>query len=150
MFYEGCTAFEVNAYRELESETFDFGTGEMRMEGLLGSEDAYYEMDLQELEERRQEKEQEYYNRPLTIENNIKRVNKLYKRKEIDQKKLRDLSKITFWFVEDKGDYCKKHYYSRARKVLRNLSNKRVRSYKGEISNGSHYKKIYDFYWNLF
>ena len=48
MFYEGCTLDEIRAYRELESETFDFGEGNMKIEGIYGSEDAYYEMSLPE------------------------------------------------------------------------------------------------------
>lgn len=36
MFYEGCTIEEIRAYRELESETFDFGEGEMKIDGWYG------------------------------------------------------------------------------------------------------------------
>ena len=47
MFYEDCTIEEILAYRELENETFNFGEGDMQMEGLLGSEDVYYRICLQ-------------------------------------------------------------------------------------------------------
>ena len=47
LFYEGCTVEEIEAYRDLESATFDFGEGSMKIEGWYGSEDAYYEMDIQ-------------------------------------------------------------------------------------------------------
>ena len=47
LFYEGCTIEEILAYRELESESFNFGEGDMKMEGLLGSEDVYYRIHLQ-------------------------------------------------------------------------------------------------------
>ncbi len=41
---------EVQAYRELQSTPFNFGTGIMSYDGIYGSEDAYYEMDEQSLE----------------------------------------------------------------------------------------------------
>ena len=35
MYYEGCTFDEIRAYRDLESETFDFGEGEMDIDGYI-------------------------------------------------------------------------------------------------------------------
>jgi len=42
---------EIKAYRELDGQDFDFGTGIIINDMSFGSEDAYYEMDLQSLEE---------------------------------------------------------------------------------------------------
>lgn len=42
---------EIKTWRELDGESFDFGSGEIPNEMLLGSEDSYYEMDIQSLEE---------------------------------------------------------------------------------------------------
>lgn len=44
---------EIQAYRNLDGEPFDFGTGLLVNDGefRLGSEDAYYEMDIQCLED---------------------------------------------------------------------------------------------------
>lgn len=42
---------EIKAWSLLEQDVFDFGEGEMRIEGWYGSEDQYYKMDLEDLEE---------------------------------------------------------------------------------------------------
>lgn len=42
---------EIEAYRELDGEDFDFGTGLIKNEMRQGSEDAYYEIDLQNLKD---------------------------------------------------------------------------------------------------
>jgi len=47
---------------------------------------------------------------------------------------------------------CKGEYYptySNAKSV-RKVANRKVRRYKGEISDGCNYKKIYDVQWELF
>jgi len=46
--YEGCTREEIQAYRELQNEHFDFGTGLIVPEN--GGEEAYYEMALESSE----------------------------------------------------------------------------------------------------
>lgn len=43
--YEGCTTEEIRAYRALQNEPFDFGTGLITNEN--GGEEAYYEMHLE-------------------------------------------------------------------------------------------------------
>lgn len=148
MFYEGCTEFEIESYRELEGEVFDFGTGQMRMEGLLGSEDAYYEMDLQEHSEIR--KQSEFDTLQDTAKEPAHKENKMWQRKAIDQEKMRKLQERTWEFVWDRGSHLQRSYYSRRRKVLLRVSNKKVRKYRGDLVNGSHYKRVYDLYWNLF
>ena len=74
MFYEGCTIDEIRAYRELEDETFNFGEGDMRIEGWYGFEDVYYKMCLPE--------ESEYgvcnYRKPKPKKNYIKLYGGLY------------------------------------------------------------------------
>lgn len=57
MFYEGCTLQEVKAYRELDGKPFDFGEGLIYPSNAMGSEDAYYEMTLQDEEADREYKQ---------------------------------------------------------------------------------------------
>lgn len=61
MFYEGCTLEEIKAYRDLDGEPFDFGEGLIYPSNTLGSEDAYYEMDLQAYEEEAYEQKYQEY-----------------------------------------------------------------------------------------
>ena len=51
-------------------------------------------------------------------------------------------------FDEKKGRYVKIWDSDRS-KHFRRSSNRAVRHYRGEISNYSGYRKIYDFWWNL-
>ena len=82
MYYEGCTLDEIRAYRELEGEVFDFGEGEMKIEGWYGSEDAYYEMCLPE-ESGYDEYNQKYNcHKPKPKKKHKKRLNQ-YERKKL-------------------------------------------------------------------
>ena len=88
MFYEECTLNEIRAQRNLESEIFDFGEGEMEIEGWYGSEDAYLSMSLPEYYDY-----PEYYN-SINSEDKYKkqkqRLNR-YAKKQIDKEKLKKL-----------------------------------------------------------
>ena len=48
---------------------------------------------------------------------------------------------------EKEGRYL---WYSYHNKHLKIVSRKAVRNYKGDISNGSYYKKIYDYRWQCY
>ena len=148
MYYEECTLNEIRAYRELEGEVFDFGEGEMKIEGWYGSEDAYYEMCLPE-ESGYDEYNQEYnYHKHEPKKKYKKRLNQ-YERKKIDKIKLDKLSKIRWWAVWDNGKYKSRCYLSDRRKFAKKMANKKIRQYKGDIGNGSCYRKIYDYWWEV-
>lgn len=139
--YEGCTVNEVLAFRELEKEVFDFGEGPMKIEGLLGSEDAYYEMYLQVYFHA-------YNNRDSY---NVKVENNKYRRLQIGREKTNKLNKECSWYVIRKCDgYLKRDYRGKRSGYLKKEANKKVRKYKGPINNGGAYKKIYPFWYNLF
>lgn len=157
MFYEGCTIDEIIAYRELENETFDFGEGKMKMEGLLGSEDAYYEMcipnescyiNYDKFEFNYNTDQYEYIYHEPKSKKKI-RLTQYYK-KQIDQNKMNKLRKYGWWIVSDKGLYKKRCYYSERKFIAKRITNKKIRKYKGEIGNGNCYRKIYDYWWNVF
>jgi hypothetical protein len=147
MFYEECTLEEILAYRELEKETFDFGEGPMRIEGWYGSEDAYYEMFLENQKKEKVEKITE-----KITEKQKSRKNKRRKRRKDSRRKnnLDRLKKAYPWGVLDMETYKKRIYYSSRKKVAKRNSNKKVRKYRGAINDGSHYKKIYDYWWEVF
>ena len=107
VFYEDCTTFEVKAFRALESEVFDFGTGEMKIEGLLGSEDAYYEMDLQEREE--QEQECFYMDEPVVDVELKRQENRIHKRKSEDQARIKRIKDFHWAYVGEKDEIGRAH-----------------------------------------
>ena len=56
-----------------------------------------------------------------------------------------------YWFDKSKGRYVRlKRCPQRVTKHYKKESNKAIRNYKGEIPDGSSFKKIYDLWWNLF
>lgn len=145
MFYEGCTIDEIRAFRELEGESFDFGEGLMDMRNAL-SEDAYYEMCLPEecgyIEDGY---EHNYYN-PKSKQKY--KLNKYYK-KQIDKFKLEKLYNIRWWAVSDMETHKRRCYLSDRRKVAKKMSDRKVRKYKCNISNGGNYRKLHDYWWNI-
>ena len=51
---------------------------------------------------------------------------------------------------EDGNEYYIEGIKSLVKKSLMDLSNKKVRAYKGKIPSGANYKKIYDLQWNWY
>lgn len=149
MFYEGCTVEEIRAYRELESETFNFGEGDMKIQGWYGSEDAYYEMCLPE-ECGYNSYMEEYYQSPkVKLKKGKKHKLNYYARKQIGRKKLDKLyDEAGWWTVCDKGTH-KVRCYIGSSKHHKKYSNKKVRQYKGYIGSGSSYRKLYDYWWEV-
>lgn len=48
------------------------------------------------------------------------------------------------------GTYIKYPSDSNAQQFLKRVSNKKVRRYRGEIHKGSLYKKLFDYWWELY
>lgn len=148
MFYEGCTVDEIRAYRDLESESFDFGEGLMDMRDAKYSEDAYYEMCLPE-ECGFDEYDYEYnYHKDKPKPKFKYKTNRYYEKQKYKQR-LEKLSHIRWWAVADMGTHKNRCYMSNRRKYARKQSNKKVRKYNKGISNGGNYRKIYDFWWEV-
>lgn len=148
MFYEGCTIDEIRAYRDLESEVFDFGEGEMRIEGWYGSEDAYYEMCLPE-ESGWDEYYYEHFYHKYKPKPKLKYKASRYCKKQKYKQRLEKLCHIRWWAVTDMNTHKRRCYMSGRRKYARKQSNKKVRNYKSGISNGGNYRKVYDFWWEV-
>lgn len=141
---------EINAYRELDGQDFDFGTGLIINEMSFGSEDAYYEMDLQAIEEII-----EYWGCEFDIpkRKNIVKRDRQYRRyvKQKEKKRIKHLSEISWMNVINRGDWQQRCYRGKRSKHLKSQSHRRVRKYKDKISSkGNMSNKIFDFWWELY
>ena len=136
---------EIEAYRRLDGQDFDFGTGVIKNEMLQGSEDAYYEMDIQLLEEIIKYWDYETYK-------NKKKKNKLnrYSNKMIDKKKLKMLKKINGSLVSDYKGYLTRNYRGKRSKFLKQVGNKKVRKYNSKLSSGGADRKIFDYWGTMY
>jgi hypothetical protein len=138
---------EIEAYRSLDGLPFDFGTGLIPNEMSLGSEDAYYEMDIQNLEGII-----EYWDYVDDTKKRRKYKDKLFKyyKRKIDQKKLSKLYNETWWAVQDCGEYKKRCYIGSRTTFLKKYSNKIVRRYVNEVSvKGNGYRRLFDYWWEI-
>lgn len=151
MFYEGCTLNEIRAYRKLEYEIFDFGEGEMKIDGWYGSEDAYYEMSLPEeccdypeyniLTQKDLEREYKKQKQKLNR----------YVKKQIDKEKLKKLyNNGGWWTVGNLNTHLYRCYRGSRSKYLKKLSNKKVRKSKGLSGKNNRYRKVFDYWHRLF
>lgn len=148
MFYEGCTLEEIRAFRELEKEVFDFGEGDMKIEGWYGSEDAYYEMCLPEECRYNIKTPSPLYSKSKSKTNKKYRPNH-HARKQVEKKKLDKLYNTSAWWaVIDKNTHKKRNYILNG-KYCRKYSNRCVRRYRKEIGNGGNYRKLYDYWWEV-
>ena len=83
-----------------------------------------------------------------------------YCRDEKYRKKLKRLAKAkeNSWFSpawcvksdEHKPEYVKREYRGKRSKILKKISNKKVRQFQGEIPDGCGYKRIFDLWWELY
>lgn len=138
---------EVEAYRSLSSESFDFGTGLIINEMSYGSEDAYYEIDIQNLKNTI-----EFWDYLICkkYNKNKMRMNKhARKRKQIE--KMKRLSEDNNWYpVYHNGVYLERYYRGGRSAHLKRQSSKIMRQYKGDFCpKGSKFKLVFDFWWEL-
>lgn len=149
---------EVKAYRALQSTPFDFGTGVICYDGIYGSEDAYYEMEEQELEDYLcgliWEKRFNYDHPDNISKKKFKRKPNKYLRKKMTLQKYKKLSKSLrhswygIYYNKQKQRYIR-IYFSGARKFIHKQSEKKIRKSNNFKLKGSNFKKVYDFWWEL-
>lgn len=170
----------IDLYNEIQSyvkneyeESFDFGEGEMFMEQLHGSEDGYYEMDLDGLKPYLYDclsnnyyiydDQHDYFKCDLDYwMQNLPKNNKYPEHKSFYAKRYKNhLKQLTIetsmsagWFDYEWDEfythstgigYLKRYYAPRRAKYLRKLGNKKVRQYRKGLSNGGNYRKVFDF-----
>lgn len=144
---------EIEAYRSLDGEDFDFGTGLIINEMSLGSEDAYYEMDIWALED-----VIEYWDYPIHTKRKKrkKRENKYARNRKYKDKLWKDVEKDWThvwmngkWYQE--GTHPKRYYRGKRSTYLKKQSNKKIRQYKGDFApKGDGFHKVFDFWWELY
>lgn len=143
---------EVQAYRELESQTFNFNGYIMRNDGEydFGSEDAYYKMKIQSLEDSLLDlRFEEKYGK---IKKKKKRRLNRYATKQITQTKLKKLSLYTWWttYHHEKENYYERCYVSGRKGYAKYCSKRRVRNNNNFALKGNSYRKLYDLWWEVF
>lgn len=77
-----------------------------------------------------------------------------YKRKRYDRRKLKKLYLLNNYYAgviynEDTGSY-RRYYRSQVSKYLKNVSNRKVRRRKLENLQHGDYKKVFDYWWELY
>lgn len=53
-------------------------------------------------------------------------------------------------YIKNQKPYYKRQYRSQSSRYYKKLANRKVRRFNGELSRGGYYKRIYDFYWNMY
>ena len=146
-----CLLKEIEAYRELDGEDFDFGTGIINNDMSYGSEDAYYEMAIWELESiidywdcdnpnsKHNKKRDTKYARNRTFKNKLwSMVDQQWTHVWMNGK----------WFEE--GTYPKRYYRGKRSTHLKRQSSRKIRRFKGEFqTKGNKHKRVFDFWWEL-
>lgn len=143
---------EVKAYRDLQSEPFDFGSGLITNDS-KESEDAYYEMQEQDLEELLDNIESEINE---VERKNRKRLNR-YARKQRAKRKKKRLADQGVYFVYEKecretgNKYVTQFYLTGSRKLAKRETNRKIRNSKNDFSlKGGGYRKKFDYWWTVF
>ncbi|MCK2000592.1 hypothetical protein MZM54_04185 [[Brevibacterium] frigoritolerans] len=137
---------EIEAYRALDGLDFDFGTGLIVNEMSYGSEDAYYEMDIQSLEEIIEFWDEEHI--PV-IRKRKERTHKRYL-KQKHKAKLNHLSDKSWSTVRERDGWKQRCYRGGRSAFLKKRSNKKVRRYIGGLPpKGNTHNRIFDFWWSL-
>lgn len=139
---------EIKAYRSLEGESFDFGTGLIENELSYGTEEAIWEMEQQDLEETIK-----WWNgnKEHTKRKRKYKLNHYFK-KQIDSIKLKQLSKVS-WFPVYYSDSKKRYircYLSGRRRYAKWCSNRAVRNRNDFSLKCAGYRKVYDYWWCVF
>ncbi|UUV46285.1 hypothetical protein [Bacillus phage vB_BanS-Thrax2] len=139
---------EINAYRELDGQDFDFGTGLIKNDMSFGSEDAYYEMDIWSLESIIENFDYPVYR--------IKKKRKQRPNKHARKRKqIQDMERMRHddnWFypVYNNDKYNKRYYRGKRSAFLKKVSSKKIRNHKGSFQpKGNKHKRVFDFWWEL-
>lgn len=139
---------EIKAYRSLDGLDFDFGTGLIVNDSSYGSEDAYYEMDIQNLEDTTEHWD-EYIGKSKYSKKKF-RLHK-YHKLEIDKRKLITLSKVSWVYTRNCNTHLKRCYIGRRTSYLKKYSNRIVRKSAYDMSvKGNVYRRLFDYWWAIF
>jgi len=143
---------ELEAYRILQCKSFDFGNGLIVNES-KESEDVYYKMEQQAIDDCIYDIENEYLKSKKCIKNSGY-VSNYYMNKAYDKQKLNILKDIVWWAVHEKkneeSNYMVRSWFATNKKrFYKKYSNKQVRRNNDFKMNGNSYKKVFDFWWEI-
>lgn len=136
---------ELEAYRSLDGKPFDFGCG-LITDDSKGGEDAYWEMAQQDIEDCLEDLD---YSPPKTRKKS--RPNR-YERKYTKRKRLEEIHHQAWhpvWYDKEKQMY-KRSYYSGRKGFAKKQSNRKIRHTKDFSTDGGGYRKLFDYWGNVF
>lgn len=143
---------EVRAYRKLQNEGFDFGSGYISPNSQK-SEDAFFKNEEEILEEMI-ENVKSLLNK-CKDKKVVKRTKNRYKGKKRGEYRLQKLVKNNSYFVymkkRDGKEYLKRFYLSGIRSRAKKQTNKIIRHSKNDFPlNGNGYRKKYDYWGHIY
>lgn len=136
---------ELEAYRTLEGKPFDFGSG-LITDTSKSSETVYWKMEQREIEDCIED-----FNYPPPKTRKKGRPNR-YERKYAGRKRLQKIPRQVWWIIGfNEETMMYKRYYESGRKgFAKRQSNRKIRHTKDFDANGGMYRKLYDYWWNVF
>ena len=146
---------EIEAYRRLDKEPFDFGHGEIENESLV-SEDEYYQMEYETLNELYYDE----YNDIIKCIRQKKRISTTrhnrYLCKLKSYQRLKQLQAYAWhitYYDEDKHRLVRCYGGMKPKRNAKQASRRRVRNrikYLTEFNfKGNDYRRLYDYWWDL-
>jgi len=138
---------EIEAYRSLEGLPFDFGNGLIKNDLSYGTEEAYWEMDIQDLEDLI-----EYWDWNKQ-EHKIKNIRlNHYARKIITKNKLKKVYDTGSYFIsfEESTNRYKRFYLSGVKGYAKWCSKRAVRNSIDFPLKGTGYRKVYNYWYTVF
>lgn len=144
---------EIRAYRALQNESFDFGSGLIENNN-NGSEDDYYKMQEEKIIKEIEKEKKKIRNNKHKAKK-TRRKNKHYLNKKAKER-LKRLHKQGVYTVykavnKDTGkEYPYKFYLTGRRKMAKRQTNKKVRKRNDFSLKGAGYRKVHDYWWEVF
>lgn len=153
---EGCIILleEINAYRELDGQGFDFCGVTTPNKMSFGSEEFYYKRAINYLENKIKFWNEEH-SKSVNKKSKNKRINRHKLNQQHKNKLLKDADKDWTSVLMTEGwnegrIYPKKYYRGKRSSHLKKQSNRKIRRYKGHLPpKGNTCHKIFDFWWEL-
>ena len=141
---------EVKAYRQLYGQTFGF-CEELDIENVSNPEYELLKRDEEILEEML--KNWDSSKSLVKKQNKYQKTKKLkHQNKTLEQAKLKKIANMAWWpvYYNEESERYIRCYYSRKRKYAKICSNKIVRKAQEFSLKGAGYRKLFDYWWEIF
>lgn len=136
---------DIEAYRYLEGQPFNFGDGLIINESKV-SEDVYHKMELYRL------KDLLSYNNNDLKQHRKTRLNR-YERKKITQKRLKKVADLYGYFIrfDEKKQIYTRRYISGVRGYAKWCSRRKIRNrYDFATYKSNSYRRLFDYWYTIF